>query len=748
MRRYSLAILLAVSFAGASWSQIISLDDPPQRYKPKQPPTRREVELRESLYQYVAGLQHERAERFAEALKAFEEAARLDSESPALIKAQVPILIAMDRLPDALAACKKVVALNPDDYLIWYVQAKLHKARINYPEAIAALESGLKSETLKEHPEATQQLYFELGTLFESSDKFGPAADAFNKSAAILEHPDTIAAKGHIPREAVLARAAETYEKIGLLYRKAKQYDQAIAAFAKAQERAPDSAGRLSFVMAQIAEEAGNLKQALAHVDAYLRTQPLGLEPYEMKLDLLRRLKQLDAIVPWLEGAAQRDRFNNALQLLLAKEYVVAKQAGKAETIYKKLAEDSPSPELYRGLFRVYMDEGSAGMTRVLGMLDKVMDKAAHSDGPTPIGTIQHAKAMILALREDGELARKLVETASRQLNGKNELKFDTIYFLAVLADRYKKTDESERFYRLCLKDQKALEGNEALIYNGLLRALSKARKHEAVVEFCQQGLKTATKTPPVLFYGDLARALASLHRYDDALKNADLGIKQAGGSELVFQILRVRILAMAERHDDAESECQALLKTHNRPGEVVELRYLLSNVYSGAKQQAKAETQLQLILKVDPDNPTVNNDLGYLWADQGKNLETAEEMIRRALDADRSQRRRNLNLIPEDDKDNAAYVDSLGWVLFRRGQIEEAKKELERATTLGDNDDPVIYEHLGDVYSRLKMRSEASRAWQRSLELYKDGIRGKDEERVRDIERKLNEVKQEIGGR
>ena len=93
--------------------------------------------------------------------------------------------------------------------------------------------------------------------------------------------------------------------------------------------------------------------------------------------------------------------------------------------------------------------------------------------------------------------------------------------------------------------------------------------------------------------------------------------------------------------------------------------------------------------------------------------------------------------------------MDSLGWVLFRRGQIDEARKELERATTLGDGDDPVIYDHLG---RRLQppeaCGAEASRAWQRALELYDHGLRTKDDERVRDIRRKIDQVKDEIGGR
>jgi Tfp pilus assembly protein PilF len=45
-----------------------------------------------------------------------------------------------------------------------------------------------------------------------------------------------------------------------------------------------------------------------------------------------------------------------------------------------------------------------------------------------------------------------------------------------------------------------------------------------------------------------------------------------------------------------------------------------------------KGEEILEKVLEVNPDNAQVNNDLGYLWADQGKNLERAEQMIRKAL--------------------------------------------------------------------------------------------------------------------
>src|SRR5262249_30909327 len=120
--------------------------------------------------------------------------------------------------------------------------------------------------------------------------------------------------------------------------------------------------------------------------------------------------------------------------------------------------------------------------------------------------------------------------------------------------------------------------------------------------------------------------------------------------------------------------ECQELLKQSVQSGQVREVRQVLSAIYSTTRDFSRAEEQLQLILRTEPHDPGANNDLGYLWADQGKNLAEAERMIRKAIDLDREQRQRSSPGGIEDNRDNAAYLDSLGWVRFRRGDVHEAK--------------------------------------------------------------------------
>ena len=129
---------------------------------------------------------------------------------------------------------------------------------------------------------------------------------------------------------------------------------------------------------------------------------------------------------------------------------------------------------------------------------------------------------------------------------------------------------------------------------------------------------------------------------------------------------------------------------------------YFRGICYEREKQWAKAEADLQMALKLYPDQPHVLNYLGYSWIDQGINLDDGMRMIKRAVE----QR-------PED----GYIVDSLGWVYFRLGDYEEAMKQLERAVELKP-DDPTINDHLGDVYWRLGRTIEAQFQWSHARDL------------------------------
>ena len=100
---------------------------------------------------------------------------------------------------------------------------------------------------------------------------------------------------------------------------------------------------------------------------------------------------------------------------------------------------------------------------------------------------------------------------------------------------------------------------------------------------------------------------------------------------------------------------------------------------------------------------PKAYNYIGYMWIDRDMNLDEAGEMIKKALDA---------------EPDNGAFLDSLGWLHYKKGDYEQALKDLLRAVESLKKEDPVVFEHLGDTYHKLGKEAEALSYWQRSLAL------------------------------
>ncbi len=215
---------------------------------------------------------------------------------------------------------------------------------------------------------------------------------------------------------------------------------------------------------------------------------------------------------------------------------------------------------------------------------------------------------------------------------------------------------------------------------------------------------------------GLLAEVRYRQGRFADAERLAAEVLKdEPGNAEL--RLLLAHALAQKGQFRQAVREVRALLAADP---ENIRFRYILAGLHQQMGDQAAAESELLVILRKQPDHAPSNNDLGYLWADRGVNLERAERMIRSAL-----------AVAP----DSPAYLDSLGWVLYKQRRFDEAAKALGRATELAPDLDFVLWDHLGDVYWRMRRTEQATDAWQRAAKLLQAGKRpeGADLERVRD---------------
>ena len=173
----------------------------------------------------------------------------------------------------------------------------------------------------------------------------------------------------------------------------------------------------------------------------------------------------------------------------------------------------------------------------------------------------------------------------------------------------------------------------------------------------------------------------------------------------LMLEEMLADFFRINEQCDKAIKKYENVSKLKANSGDVFRK---LGICYEQTDQTQKAETAFGRALELNPNDSGALNYLGYWWADEGRNLKEAMELITKAV-----------QLYPE----NGYYADSLGWVYFKIGNTKKAVTWLERAVELAP-DDAVIHDHLGDVYWHLGRLLEARYKWKFAYQMYTDKMK------------------------
>jgi tetratricopeptide (TPR) repeat protein len=136
--------------------------------------------------------------------------------------------------------------------------------------------------------------------------------------------------------------------------------------------------------------------------------------------------------------------------------------------------------------------------------------------------------------------------------------------------------------------------------------------------------------------------------------------------------------------------------------GDTPQLLAALGAAQFRAGALADALSTNERLLTIDPNAVVALNYVAYTLAEEGRDLERAAEYAERAA-----------GMAPSE----ADVRDTLGWVYFRLGRFDDARRELETAAALGVPS-AVIHEHLGDALMALGLSEDARRAWRRALEI------------------------------
>ena len=187
---------------------------------------------------------------------------------------------------------------------------------------------------------------------------------------------------------------------------------------------------------------------------------------------------------------------------------------------------------------------------------------------------------------------------------------------------------------------------------------------------------------------------------FADAAEAALGALPEATGQEVNAALA---LLVQATRQlDPAEAEPLLLQAAGLAPAFSDQLAFAVADAYDDAGRSEEAEAALVAALEASPNNAQLNNAVGYRWAYRGVRLEEAERLIGRAVAA---------------ETDSAAYLDSMGWVLYQQNRFDEALGWLNQSRARPDGANPVILLHLGDTLHRLGRTAEAEPVWAEALQ-------------------------------
>ena len=209
-------------------------------------------------------------------------------------------------------------------------------------------------------------------------------------------------------------------------------------------------------------------------------------------------------------------------------------------------------------------------------------------------------------------------------------------------------------------------------------------------------------------YYNDSVLHAVYIYKADKDFSSAESMAKEAlskKGDEPTFYSLYASVLNDNKKSKEASVILEDAISKFPQN---TQIHFFLGTVYDSMGKKDKVVQTMESIIEKDEGHVQALNYVAYTLAEENKDLEKAESYARKAVSLD-----------PKD-----GYVlDTLGWVLYKQGKINDAIKYLEAAHKLAPQV-PIIAEHLGDVYVKQAMVEKARQMYKRALEIETEQVK------------------------
>ena len=536
---------------------------------------------------------------------------------------------------------------------------------------------------------------------------------------SVARHDDSLASKPASdlalrPQAAHKADALAHFVE-GMGFEENGEMERALDAYRKVLNVDPGQSELASRVAGLLIQQ-DDFPQAIDVLKDAIKANPNNADPYQQLAFIYTRyLKRTDQAIDYANRAIALNPGDvEGYQRLVEIELAAGQERSAVEALDRALKVHSSNPNFWIRLGKLYVailfKSDSQPKADELKKINEVFKRAAEHAGDDP-GVLKEVADYYAAsqqLKEAIPLYLRVLELQPDDANAREKLATGFVLTnqrdkaVEMLEQIIKEHPEKYQPYDLLAQ---VLDEEARSLQRANRTEEAKAKFAKVAVNYEQSLLINPNHAGTYvrlaeLLLGPLRDAARAVKLLDDARR------RFPGAPEIVYY------LAIAQREAKQSQQAVATFEEALHEAQLeedddfVNAKFYFN--YGAAAEQAglydKATDLLRKSIALDPENSAeACNYLGYMWADHNMNLDEAETMIRRAL---------------ESEPNNTSYLDSLGWVEFRKGQFDRALDNLLRAAKTAEREDPVVFEHIGDTYLKLNRTREALEAWQKALAL------------------------------
>jgi tetratricopeptide (TPR) repeat protein len=678
--------------------QLQRLDEPAFPFEPVKGRDEETQRNLDAASWFLTGRLLAKRELYKEALSAYQKSIEHNPDHVATYRGMIDVSMHLGNAKQVMEYARKVVELDPEDFTLLR-QLGLQMARDGkLPEAIEYLKNARDSSKLKQKSGFFVLINRDLGLIYDIAGEKEKSADCYEVVFDGLRNPRDYSLDRRTLQE-LQRNSATSYERIGQVFLNANRIEKAREAFEAGLENKNRRPGSLNLSLAEVYHKGKDDKKALEQLEVFFKSRlRRGKAPYRLLQQILRELKKEEDLLKRVESLAEETPRNRDLQFFLAEVYIGFKRLDDAEKIYRDTLNNGANAEAYLGLATIFRQQGKS--KELLDNLAKTLEKQDQL-----LKLAEAFEVEMIAIKKDDQLLAALVQIV-REETKDNPIPahFNRIMLVAQLTGQAEQYDVASELFRLALQaDQSKAER----VFRALAAVLMEAEQYAEAADVYQEALNhpraQGNKINNLL---SMAFALEMSGKTKEALAAVDQSRALLPQGDAVFDYREAWIYYHSNQFQTAIHKYEAFLTKYPSSRFSRQVKFSLSALHVRVGDMRKGEKILEAFLAENPNDPGVNNDLGYLYADQGKNLEKAKKMIEIAIKAE-----------PE----NGAYLDSMGWVLYKLGDYKGAIEWLTKASNAENGEDPTIWEHLGDCHHRLKNLDEAKKSWQKAYELTSD---------------------------